>query len=323
VPSPAEAPVRKLMYELFAKEKRMKAVARILNESGYRTRSGARFTDTTVIRLIQDSTAQGVYRANYTELDATGKLRFKAESEWVYTPVEPVVSEDLWRECNDILEARKGKRPVGPKPVQLFGGLLHCACGSKMYVFVRSPKYVCPKCRNKIPIVDLEGIFKDELEQFFVSREKIESHLAQANGLLVEKKQLVAAHEQQTQKVRAEMRKVYELYQSDQISPDGFGKLYKPLEAQERSLASELPKLQGEVDALEVRHVSAEEVAAEAVNLHRLWPDFTLEEKRRIVESITEKITVGPGEIDITFSYAPTSEELTKRQRNLQTAIFL
>ena len=29
-----------------------------------------------------------------------------------------------------------------------------------MYVFARSPKYVCPKCRNKITIEDMEAVFR-------------------------------------------------------------------------------------------------------------------------------------------------------------------
>jgi site-specific DNA recombinase len=315
--NPAEAPVRKLMYEIFLEQKRKKGVARLLNKAGYRTRKGVGFTDTTVVRLIQDTTAKGFYRANHTYRDSKGKLIHKPESEWVLTPVEPIVTEDLWNQCNALLAPRNGKITLGPKPTHLFAGLLFCGCGPKMYVFSRSPKYVCPKCRNKISIEDIEGIFREELQDFFVSEEKVQNHLSRGNEFLTEKKERVAAHTRQLEKTRTEMRKVYDLYQADKISPDGFGKLYRPLEDQERSLAAELPKLQGEVDALEIQQLSAREVIAEATNLHRLWPKFTNDEKRKIVESITEKIVLSGDEIDITLCYTPSSEELTTKQRNL------
>ncbi|MFM2293625.1 MAG: hypothetical protein RLZZ350_38 [Verrucomicrobiota bacterium] len=317
VVNPVEAPVRKLMYELFSQHKRKKSVARLLNQAGYRTRNGSKFTDTTVVRLLQDTTANGLYRANHTYRDGAGKLLPKPEAEWVFTKVEPIVPADLWKECNDALDARKANRPLGRKPVHLFAGVLHCGCGQKMYVFSRSPKYVCPKCRNKIPIDTIDGVFHDALKEFFVSADKIKGHLQSANQNLADKKHQLEAHARQIEKVQAEMHKMIQLYQADEIPVAGFGKTYKPLEERERALVAELPRLQAEVDTLEMRQLSAEEVLVEATDLHRRWPHMGQDEKRRIIESIVEKITITADEFDVTWSYLPSSEELTKRQRNL------
>ena len=72
------------------------------------------------------------------------------------------MSEDLWAQCNALLDERRqtGKRP-GKRPVHVFAGVTFCACGAKMYPPSNTPKYVCRKCRNKIPMTDLEGVFQE------------------------------------------------------------------------------------------------------------------------------------------------------------------
>ena len=186
-----------------------------------------------------------------------------------------------------------------------------------MYVFSRTMNYQCTKCRRKIPVEDIEEIFREELKAFFVSRERVEEHLSKANEHLNEKRARLDVHAKQLERVRSEMKKVYHLYQSDQVSPEGFGKLYSPLEAQEKALADELPKLQGEVDAMEVHHASSGEVVEEALNLHRMWPDMPQKDKRNVIESVVECIVVSAEEIDIKLYSLASCEEFTKRQRNL------
>ena len=44
----------------------------------------------------------------------------------------------------------------------------------------------------------------------------------------------------------------------------------------------------------------------EARTLYDRWPDLPTDDKRKIAESIIEKIVIGDGEIDITLSYLPS-----------------
>jgi site-specific DNA recombinase len=320
IPDALEAPVRKRLYELFLEHRRKKTVARLMNEAGYRTRNGSEFSDTTVERLLRDPLAKGTRRANYTK--STGDKKHwvkKPEHEWVLSPVEPIVSEELWAQCNGLLDERRGNgRPPGRKAVQLFAGLVFCACGTKMYVPSNTPKYVCHGCRNKIPVGDLEAVFQEQLKQFFLSPADLMAYLGQADETVRQKTELLDTLAAERGKVAEEMAKLYRLYQADQISVDGFGRTYRPLEERQKQLDDELPRLQAELDFLKIQYLSSDEILSEARDLYSRWGDLTPEEKRQIVETITQKIVIGDGDISIDLCYLPSSAEiLAKGQRNL------
>lgn len=138
-----EAPIRKLIYELFLKHRRKKTVAKILNDLGYRTRNDALFSDTTIGRLLRDSTAKGIREVG-------GKI----------IEVEAIVLPEIWEQISNIL----GDAKPAKQAVQLFVGLAFCGCGGKMVVPSNSPKYVCVLCRHKIRSDDLETIYYSQLD---------------------------------------------------------------------------------------------------------------------------------------------------------------
>lgn len=308
VPNPGEAPVRKRIYELFLEHRRKKTVARLLNEEGHRTRTGSKFTHTTVERLLNDPTAKGLHRANYTKSTGKGKRAvLKPETDWVFTDVEPIISEELWDQCQAVMaEQRQRRKPPARKSVHLFATVAVCECGGKMRVPSNSPKYICRDCRNKIPVVDLEGVFHERLRSFFFSRDQIAAYLEEADEAMREKEAMITVLERERDQVSREMDKLYRLYIDDEIPKEGFGLRYRPLEERHGQIEDQIPALQAEVDLLKVHYLSADQVVNDAQAFCDHWHELPREERRDLVEAITEQIVVGKDEVSIELRYLPT-----------------
>jgi len=324
LPDVNEAPVSKLIYELFLEHQRKKTVARILNERGYRTRKRERFSDTTIRRLLRDPTAKGLHRLNYTKsLGEDKKWVLKPRDEWVLIKVEPIVSEELWDQCNCLLDEqeKKNKRPAR-KAVHLFTGFAFCACGGKMYVPSNSPKYICYQCRNKIGTIDLEEVFHQQLKAFFFSPTEIADYLNEADRVIKEKEDLLKALTEEERKIKAEMDKTYRLYIDDRITGEGFGLRYKPLEERLKQIQDQVPELQGEIDFLKIQFLSSDQILNEAKDLYSRWPSLNSNEKRKIIENITERIIIGTDDVSINLCYLPTSPKLmASEQRNFRDSL--
>lgn len=319
IPDLKEAPIRKLLYELFIEHQRKKTVARVLNESGYRTRNGSKFSDTTVTRLLQDPSAKGVRRANYTKsLGENKKWELKPPSDWVFTDIEPIVSEDVWNQCNAILdEQQKSNHKPAKKAVHLFTGFVFCECDTKMYVPSNSPKYTCQKCHNKIGTSDLESIFHEQLKSFLLSPTEMVQYLNTADQSIKEKEELLSTLLKKQSKIKSDMDKLVQLHMSGELPKDGFGTYYKPLDEQYAQMENQIPELQAEIDFLKIQFLSSDEILREAKDLYDRWETFNSDEKRKIIETITDKITIGQTDISIQLQYVSAGDKLmAERQHN-------
>lgn len=317
-----EAPIRKLMYDLYIEHKRKQVVCTMLNEKGYRTRNGAKFTNTTLERLLRDPMAKGERRANYTQsLGEKKHWKVKDASEWVMISCPAIITEEVYNQTIAILDEFTNKRTVRPKKaVQLFSGYLLCDCGGKMYVPSRTQKYVCSKCNEKsIAISDIEDIFYENLKGFLLTREDLETFKARSNEAIGEKKQLMESLKRDKEKLKDEISSLLLLHKEGQIPTKGFKSHYDPLEARLNQIEASLIETEAQLDYIKLNSHNGEVILDNAENLYDRWPALDLTVKRRIVEELTESITVGKEDIDIVFGFNPNVLANTPNgERNLK-----
>ena len=325
-----EAPIRKQLYEIFLKTKRKKATARELNDLGYRTRNGSKFSTSTITRLLREPTAKGIRRANYTQSTGAGKHWVaKDKTEWVEMPCPAIVSDEVWDNCNAILLEQEQKRaPRGPRPVFLLAGFVQCNCGNKMYVYHTAPAYSCKKCRRKIAVADIDEIYHQQLKSFLLTDTDLESIARQSNAVLQEKETLLKSTMHEYGRLKKRMEDLVNLRLNNEMTKEDFAQFYQPVQEQVRQLETQMPELEAEIDFLKIEYLSAGTVQQDAKDLYNNWPELPFEEKRSIVEHITEHIVIHNDTIDISFSYSPRPPLLKKdgkrgRNRNTAAAVLL
>lgn len=310
------APVRKLIYELFLKHKRKKTVANLLNEQGYRTRNGSDFTDSTIGRLLRDKTAKGERLSNYTDsIGGKSKWTLKPATDWVYTSCPAIVSEELWNDCNRILEQTVHKRQrIGRTTKHLLAGYVECeTCQRKMYVYhqTKYSTYTCSKCKTRISVSDLDEIYKDQLKTFLLTETSVSEYLLNVNSRLQEKENLLLIVREERAKIKKKTEQMVNMRLNNEWSKEMFIEHFVPVEERLKQIDNQLPEIEAEIDFLKVQHYSGDTVLSEAKDLYSQWDILTFEDKRTIVEIITDVIIVGKEDINIKLSYIPTKKTHT------------
>ncbi len=318
VVEPTEAPIRKLIYEVFLKTKRKQTTAKEINKLGYRTRNGSLFTDNTVKRLIEDTSAKGIRIANYSKSMGEGKRWVhKPKEEWIELPCEAIITEELWNSCNEIL-AKNGTRPnrIGKQTSYLLSGYLYCSCGKKMYIYHEAKVYKCTACKKKIDAADIDEIYHEQLRSFLLTDADIESHQNSSQQQINEKEQLLKAVRNEYEKLYKKLEVHIDMRSSGELNREDFAAFYQPVQLQLRQMENQMPELQAEIDFLKIRALSSETIIEEAKDLYNSWKELPFDEKRNIIETITERITIHADTIDITFSYLPAPLSSSKNGVN-------
>lgn len=319
IPNDKEVPIIKLLFELYLKHKRKKTVAGLLNKSGYKTRNGSNFSDTTVGRLLQDTIYKGIRRANYTKSKDNKKAWvIKPESEWIMVEVEPIISVELWEKVNHILKAQSFTKKGCSK--RIFSGMVYCHCGDKMYPKDHNTTYTCYKCLNKVQEVFLEHYLLDSIMAMF-SLDNVDLLLKRAIIEITEKQFKLDELIVEQLELKSEMEKCYKAYVKNLIEDEVFDTYYTPLKNKNRILQSEIEIIKNEVNSLNNNSSSTEILTSNIKKIiEKWWPTASIEKKKWFAENYIRKIIIYKNCFSIEFQHLsplPNDEEIDFTPFNL------
>ena len=95
------------------------------------------------------------------------------------------------------------------------------------------------------------------------------------------------------------------LHQSGAIDQEGFAKRYKPLGDRNRELSAELPRLIEKRQKLSNNLNRQADVVAETEDVAKRYPTMAFADRRRLVETVVERVTVGDDEVQFGYLFDP------------------
>lgn len=313
VVNPKEAPVVKEIFDAFLKTKKLLTTAKIMNEKGYRTRNGAKFGKTTIKRILTDPVYKGLKRANYSKSKGNKKSWvLKPSSEWVYFEVEPLISQDVWNEVNNII--RQNAMPYPATPPQIgkyaFSGLVICgACNQKMYVMkydgMKVPRYMCRSCKEKINEDILLEQFKEGLKCMVVRPEQLEEAQKKDESIIQEKESILKAFKSELKSIEKKIDNLLDLVNEGALDKKVFSEKIKELQERKEQIEAEIPRLEGEIDFLKTSEVGKDYLLTRATTLYALWDTIDRDSQVKIIRELLSKVVVSEKELIFEYFYLP------------------
>lgn len=158
-----EAPVVKLIYDMYLKHRSLVYIVKYLDEKQIHSRLGLQFSPTTLQIILRNPFYIGTYRYNHYK-DTTRTKKERDESEWILVENHhpAIIEEAQYRAVGEILDVNArmvrtpGKQCIR-KNTHVFGGLIYCSlCGKPMHSAIgnklasghRPSKYNCPQIRR-------------------------------------------------------------------------------------------------------------------------------------------------------------------------------
>lgn len=312
----AAAETIRQIFSIAIEEKgNIRRTAERLNAMGLRTRNGAQFVNTGLKRLIDDPVYVGRKRANYAKSTGDGKhWTPKPETEWVYHDVPPIINQDQWDKIRSFRISRQAGCNMTAPPKEskyLFGSVLWCQCGTKMYMYHALKAsgevvYRCRKCHRKVQETNIAAMMQEALEAVIIKPESLvpinQNHGEDPETLRSQGRTLIG----EAEKLQKKKAALFDLATIDPIVKKELVEQLRDLVDRIESLHAEALRLGERADQIELAQAGYGPLLEQAAKLSDLWPSLAYDEQRRVINQMFERIECRDHETEFTAYWLPS-----------------
>lgn len=297
--NPYEAEQVRKIFQWYIEGESLRGIMLRMNEAGFTNRYSS-YKSWTCIRNILDNPLY------------TGQLHFGEVI--VENAHEPIISKETFQMAQSLRKKKRGKFGVTSfSSKHLLTGMVFCGkCGARYYVKSNGVyKYYCcysrtkqlptmvkdPNCKNKYwRAQDLEAVVEKEVRKVLKSP-RLAKEIAEANAPRAIVPNKNASIEKRVHEIDKQIGKLMELYQTDSIPADILGDSINKLYNEKTSLESMTEK--EEKDSV-LPFDLAKELLSDAA---QVWDFADGEQRRRILQSLVNRIIVTDDKVDIEWSF--------------------
>lgn len=298
----SEAEIIKIIFNMYEEGNGASSIANHLNSLNLKTKDNNDFSQSSILNIIRNPIYIGKVTWNKKKSKKSkvpGKRRevkLLAKEDWTISEGkhEPIISEDQFNRCQDVLNGRYHiPYQLKNKPVNPFAGLITCRiCGKKMTM--RSlrgiPRLMCVnKCGNVSSRFDIveEDVLK-ALEDYLINyKYEIENLQAKVNTSLLEDH--LASTEKELITLMEQKNKLFDFLERGIYDEQTFIDRTKNLDQRIKEYKNTISKINTEIKKSNKKNNKLNIIKFEnAINAYRVTDDVAL--KNKLLKSILYKI---------------------------------
>lgn len=332
----------RLIFELYSTGNySVRKIGKILNEKGYRSRTGKRIEHNTISGIIQNPKYKEYYCGNKVRIVdfRTKEQRFLPEDEWVMFKdetgeiVPAIVSEEIWDKCNAIFRERGNaikSRERSFKDKSVFTGKIWCqlhekpnwrtsfsnsvAQGQPTYQWICSEKkrFGAKTCASfAIMEGELYAIISDLFKSIAVDIEDyIQTFLTfyKESDNASEAQKQITSQKVQLDRMLLKKEKVFDLYTDDAITKTEFTK-------RNDALKKDIEALEEDIKALEKQRTNDADYVKSIKQIETYFKTMYLPEQEMTKEQVDEMVRTIIDRIDV----VPINDSTMRLEVKLKT----